>query len=66
MEQPMTAITINRVPDKFSKELKRFAGSRSNYARKALAAALNKDGRGDLAEMLEKHCPKPPATAASN
>jgi hypothetical protein len=62
----MTAITINRVPDRFSKELKRFAGSRSNYARKALAAALKSDGRGDLADMLEKHRPKSPATPASN
>jgi hypothetical protein len=57
----MTAITINRIPPKVSRELKRFAGSRSGYARKALAAALRSDGRNDLARMLEK-----PATAASN
>ncbi len=57
----MTAITINRIPPKVSKELKRFAGSRSSYARKALAAALTKDGRADLAKLLEK-----PASLASN
>jgi len=50
----MTAITINRIPAKLSKELKRMAGSRSGYARKALAAALTKDGRPDLAKLIEK------------
>jgi hypothetical protein len=57
----MTAITINRIPTKVSKELKRLAGSRSGYARKALAAALRSDGRDDLARMLEK-----PATPSLN
>jgi hypothetical protein len=57
----MTAITINRIPPKVSRELKRIAGSRSGYARKALAASLRADGRDDLAKMLEK-----PTTAASN
>lgn len=58
----MTAITINRIPAKLSKELKRFAGSRSGYARKALAEQLTRDGRSDLAAMLKKAAPDTPSS----
>ena len=50
----MPAITINRIPAKVLKEIKRLGGNRSGYARKALAAQLTTDGRADLAKMLEK------------
>lgn len=57
----MTAITINRIPARLSKELKRFAGSRSAYARQALAEKLTREGREDLAALL-----KAPPTPSSN
>jgi hypothetical protein len=50
----MPAITINRVPLKVWKDIKTFAGSRSRYAQKALAAQLATDGRADLAKLLTK------------
>lgn len=62
-QEHMTAITINRIPAKLSKELKRFTGSRSGYARKALAEKLIRDGRADLAGLLTKAAP---ATTSDN
>ena len=54
----MPTITINRIPAKLSKELKRQFGSRSGYARKALANQLAADGRADLAKLIEKPAAK--------
>jgi hypothetical protein len=58
----MPTITINRIPAKVSKELKSKFGSRSGYARTALAEKLTRDGRADLAALLQKK----PASPASN
>lgn len=58
----MPAITINRIPAKLSKEIKRIYGSRSRFAETALAEKLTRDGRVDLAAMLQKK----PATPDGN
>jgi len=50
----MPAITINQLPAKVFREIKIMAGNRSGYARKALANQLARDGRDDLAKLLQK------------
>jgi len=50
----MPAITINRIPAKVSKGIKAHHKSRSGYARTALVEKLTRDGRGDLAALLQK------------
>ena len=50
----MPTITLNRVPAPVAKEIKRISGSRSAYVRAALAEKLSRDGRADLAKLLQK------------